>query len=344
LRKRRVKIKFISILFVLLAAGIFVALVTVILDTKNAILGGNFLKLNGSSVSKIKLKTHHNGKEITMESENVFYGNQKDVYTLKNMVSSFALPNGELLTVSADTVKAVRKDKTECEFMGNVKLSTKSGLLIETTRLLADFNKKIATGTDEVVISQDDSKISAKEYFFDMEKNTVTLINNAKGLFKANKINSDKLVICFDDMYKKSIRSMEAFGNITYVTDAYTLKAQKSILYSANKVEAYENVILLYKKDGDNYDIRSNSMCAKINNGKLDDIEALGSLIIKTKNATIRADRGILSGDKINVFSNVIISGKHGNIFGDAATLDLVTRDILINKSSGVVNNEMHRS
>jgi lipopolysaccharide export system protein LptA len=329
LRKRRVKIKFISILFGLLAAGIFIVLVTVILDTKNALLD------DGSSASRIKFKTHGRNKgEIVAEVDSI-YGDQKGVYSLKNMVSSFTLSNGELLTICADRVKAVRKDKMECEFLGNVKLSMESGLLIETRRLFADFNKKTATGTDEVVIFQDDTRLSAKEYIFDMEKNTAILINDAKGFLKADKINADKLVICFDDMYKKSIRSMEAIGNAVYIADTYTLKAKRSILYSMDKVEAQEKVVLFYKKDGNNYDIRSDFMHAKINNGKLDDIEAFGSLIIKTKDVAIRADRGILKGDKINVSSNVIISGKHGNILGDVATLDLTTNDVFINKVNG---------
>jgi LPS export ABC transporter protein LptC len=310
LRRRRGKIKLLSILFALAGAAIFAVLTKFILDAKKATSKESFAIQKINSFSEMKFKTYDkNGKEINVASESV-YETKKDEYVLKNSVSSFALSNGEFLTISADVAKAVKKDKTECEFTGNVKLSTESGFLMKTEKLFVYFNKKIATGDVDVAISQDDTKLSSKKYFFDMNDYVLTLTGDAKGFLRTSKISSDKLIIRFDGSGGKKVKS----------------------------IDALKNVVLLYKKDGDDYDVRSDSMLAQINNGALDNIKANGSLIIKTKDAIIRANRGILKGDKIDVFGNVSISGKQGNIFGNSAMLDVKTGDIFIDKSSGILD------
>jgi lipopolysaccharide assembly outer membrane protein LptD (OstA) len=253
------------------------------------------------------------------------------------------MSSGETLKISSDVTNAIRKDKTQCEFIGNVKLSTKSGLLMKTAKLFADFDQKIAHGNTEIVISQDDTMVSAKKYFFDMNKNILILKDHANGYLKSNKINADRLVIRFDNMHEKNVQNMDAFGNITYTTKDYVLRVQKSILYSSNKIYARGNVILLHRKNGNLYDVRSDSMEAQINNGTLDNIKANHSLTIKTNNAMIRADKGILKGDKIKVIGNVEVSGKQRNILGSSGILDIKTGDIFISNSSGIVDDGICR-
>jgi LPS export ABC transporter protein LptC len=343
LRTRRAKIKFISILFAVAAVGIFVMLSAFLIGTKKDMFEGNAFRHGKNSFSNVSFKTFDSsGKNISLKSDEV-YESQKDHYVFKNLVSAFALSNGELVTVSANQTKAIRKDRTECEFIGNVKLSTESGLLMESEKLFVDCNKKIASGDSDVVISQENTHLSAKGYFFDMNNNTLTLNNKANGSFKSNKISANKMIICFNDMHKKSVKSIDAFENANFTTPDYTLKASKSILYTENEVKASQNVVLFYHKDSSSYDVRADSMQAKINNGALGTVKANGSLIIKTKDAKIRSDSGILDGDNVNVFGNVVISGKHGNIFGKTATIDTKTGKVLVSKSSGIVDDGKHR-
>ncbi|MDR1982203.1 MAG: LPS export ABC transporter periplasmic protein LptC [Holosporaceae bacterium] len=343
MRSRRTRIKLISIFFAVVAIGIFIVIIIFTAKTKRAISLENSPNPQKNFFSEIKFRTYDlKGKEINVKSESI-YENKKNNYVFKNMVSNFTMPNGEILTISSDITNAIREDRMQCEFIGNVKLSTDSGLIMKTKSLFVDFNKKIAHGNTEVVISQDDTQVSGKKYFFDMNKNVLILTGNANGLLKSDRVHADMLVIRFNDMHEKNIKNIDAIGNATYTTKDYVLKAQKNILYSSNRIDAQSDAILLYKKNGNDYDIRSDSMQAEINNGRLDNIKTNTSLTIKTNNATIRADRGVLKDDIIEVLGNVVISGEQGNIFGNSATLNVKTGDVFISKSSGIVNDGTHR-
>jgi LPS export ABC transporter protein LptC len=328
-----------------MAAGIVVVLFLQVADTDRAFSGKNSAANAAGSnfFSEVRLKTYNkDGKEINLKSDDI-YEAKKDSYVLRNLVSTLPLPNGEILTVSAATTNALHSTEAKCDFIGNVKLSTESGLLLETEQLSVDLNKKIASGDCEVTISQDDARLSSRRYYFDVDRNVVTLTDSARGIFKSNNINSDQLIIRFDDINKKNIKSIDAIGNTSYAAKNYTLSAKQSILYSREMVEARKNVVLLYKKNGQDYDIRSDFMSAQIHNGTPDNIRATGSLIIKTKDATIRAAEGSMKGDKVNVCGNVRISGSQGNIFGDAAELDLKTGDISVRRSSGIIGSGMQK-
>ncbi|MDR0678287.1 MAG: LPS export ABC transporter periplasmic protein LptC [Holosporaceae bacterium] len=344
MRNRRVRIKLISIFFAAIAVGIFTTIVVFVIKTKKTILPENSIDTKENLFSRVRFKTYNRqGKEINIKSDSV-HENKKDNYLFRNMVSNFALSNGERLKISSNVIYATREYKRQCEFLGNVRLSTDSGFIMKTEQLFVDFDKKIARGNTSVEITQDNTRVSAKKCFFDMNKNTLTLIGNVNGFIKLDKINSDTLVIHFDNIYGKNIQNIDALGNATYTTKDYLLKARKSITYSPNEIRAQENVILVYKKSGNRYDVRSNSMRAQINNGLLDHVEANNSLTIKTNNAIIRADRGILKDDKIKVSGNVAISGKQGNVLGRSATLDMKTGDVFILESSGVVDDGTHKN
>jgi hypothetical protein len=45
----------------------------------------------------------------------------------------------------------------------------------------------------------------------------------------------------------------------------------------------------------------------------------------------------------MRVFGNVAVSGAHGNVFGDEATLDMKTGDISMKRSDGVVDDGIRR-
>jgi LPS export ABC transporter protein LptC len=326
-----------SVVFAIAAAGTFAAAVIFLIDPQKEASGGVSFRKNKNSFSDVSFKTYDRaGKEINIKCDSVSE-NQKDQYIFENLVSTFELSGGELLTVSANTTKAVRKDKTECEFLGNVKLSTKSGLLMKTEKLFVDCNKKIAGGDSDVVISQENVNLSAKKYFFDMDANVFTLDHDAKGSMKSGKISADRLIIRFDDVHQKSVKSMDAFGNATYIAQDFDLRAQQSILYTKDEVKAHKNVRLICRQNSNAYDVRADSMQARIRNGVPGEVKANGSLIIKTKDVIIRADKGVFFGDDVKVFDNVVIFGEHGNIFGNTATMNMKTGDISVDKLSGIV-------
>ncbi|MDR2723850.1 MAG: LPS export ABC transporter periplasmic protein LptC [Holosporaceae bacterium] len=341
-KRRRTRIKLISILFAGGAVALLVVLAIFLLDTKKMSPGEFFLSRKGNSFSKVQFKTYdHNKKEISLQADDVCE-NEKNNYTLKNMLSTFALPNGKILIVTANSTKVHRKDKTLCELIGNVKLSMESGLRLETDKMFIDFTKKIANGDTEIIISQDDTKLFAEKYIYDSESNILTLKGKARGLFGINKISSDELIIHLDNTCGENIKSILATGDVVYSGEIYTLKAKK-IRYSNDKIEAWSDVVLFFKKNGSDCETRADFMQASIKRGKIDSIKANGSLIIKTKNVTIRAQEGIFNGEKIKVIGNVIISEKQGNIFGNNATLNLKTDDISIDKASGIIVNGIHK-
>ncbi|MDR0968594.1 MAG: LPS export ABC transporter periplasmic protein LptC [Holosporaceae bacterium] len=314
MRNRRTKIKIISIFFALAGATIFFVLINFAKNAKKAAFDGELPTQKINSFSEAKFKAYDkDGKEVSIKSESVSE-ERKDDYVLKNSTSAFTLSNGEVLTIFANLAKAVSPDKTAWKFDGAVTVSMDSGLLINTEKMFVDQTKKIASGDSEVVIRKGDAKLSSKKYFFDMNERVLTLIGDAKGFLKSNKVASEKLIIRFDDA-GKNIKSADAINK----------------------------VVLFYEKEDKKYEVRSDVMLAQIRGGEVESAKASGSLIIKTKDAIIRGRRGILKGDKIEVYDDVAISSEQGNVFGNAATLDVKTGDIIIDKSSGVLDDGIRK-
>jgi LPS export ABC transporter protein LptC len=318
------------------ALGIFIALAFFILNNHREMLGKVLLQLGENFLSGITFKTtDRRGNKISVKSDGI-YEEEKGLYVLKNAVSTFTLSNGELLTISADLARALQTDPTKCEFRGSVRLSTQSGLKIMTEHLFIDFNEKIARGESRVDISTKDAKVSAMEYFFDLKNNKLTLINEANGSFKFGHICANRLIINFDDIQKKNLKSIEAVGNPIYKFENYTLKASGSIRYSNDVIAVHSSVVLNHWGKTE-YLVQADSMRAMVINGKVNTVAASGSLIIKTKDVIIHADKGLLKDNLVNVVGKVAISGRQGNIFGKSASLDLDTQEVDVRQSSGVV-------
>jgi lipopolysaccharide export system protein LptA len=324
------------------ALGVVIALAIPVISAKKLISSIDInLKGKNNAFSKVTFKTKDDkGREISLSSDKVSEA-KKDNFIFENMTLTFSMSNGENGTVSADITKAVRADQTLCEFIGNVRLKTDAGLLIETEKSLVDFTKKIASGNAGIMISRKDVKASSREYLFDINENVLTLTGDVKGFLRTDKVTSDKKIIHFAEEYGKSAKSIEVIGNAFYVATNYQLRARKNILHSGNNVEAHEQVILLYKKNDNRYDVRSDHMHALLDeHGTISDIVATGSLIIKTKDATIRANRGVLKSDVVTVHDNVMVSSSQGDIFGDVAVLDIRNGDISVNNSSGIIDDK----
>jgi hypothetical protein len=296
------------------------------------------LEIDENSFSQVSFKTYNKeGREIILTSDKVSE-DKKDNFSFKNVSMIFFVSDDKKGGISADKAKAIRADKAICEFTGNVKVAIEDGILIKTEKSLVDFNQKTAMGDVNIKITYGEAEILAQSYLFDMGKNLLILTNSAKGFLKNDKVTSNKMVIHLDKDRDKSIKSLEAIDNASYVSINYNLRA-RHITYAVDSIEASGHVVLLCKNDGRSYDIRSDHMHAMLDkSGEICDVVATGSLLIKTKDATVRANKGIFRDNKITVYGDVVISGDHGDIFGTTAVLSMSTGEVGVDNSSGIVN------
>ena len=351
----RIGVKIASIFFASIAAGVFLKVITSLLGSRDSDLRRSSQKIPNKNKGKGKSKLKNTfeefsyrtndtrGRAITLSAEKVLE-EEKGKYTFDKIKSTFALSSGENGTIAANRVVAIHNDKTVCEFFGRVHLHASSGLIAKTEQSLVDFNRKIAKGNSKIDISRGDTKISANEYCFDLDKNVAMLSKNVVGSTKSadntkKHIAAQTAVIVFDKQYPDSIKSMQLSGKPSLTTNEYTLSSDERIIYDSDKIVAELGVTLVYKNNSDNVYIKSKQMIAKLRNSKIQSIDASGGLVVRTKDATIKADRAVLCGDRVVASENVVITNSYGDIFSDAAELDLKTKKILLRKSSGILCN-----
>jgi lipopolysaccharide export system protein LptA len=293
---------------------------------------------DGNAFSNISFRTNDShGRKVTLTSDRVSE-NKKDNFIFENTTLTFTMANGENGRICADVTRTARADRTVCELVGNVELKTDGGLLIKTAQSLVDFDKKIVVGATNIVISKKELKASSRKYSFDMNRNILRLNDNARGSVGTDQVTANEMVIHFDNMNEKSAKYIEAIGDASYVSAAYDLKADGAIKFHGDRISADNRVALFYKRNGKDYLVKSDHMRATLDKkGTVNNVEAIGSLIIKAKDATIRAENGVFSNEKIVARGNVVISSRHGDVFGDVAVLDINTGNVTMDNFSGVV-------
>jgi LPS export ABC transporter protein LptC len=360
LRKRRLRIKTISVFFAVIAAVVLFYIATLLMKGVHS-KSYDVKKIDAvdqNTFSDFSYKTYDaKGEEISLASDNV-YEEKKDNYVFKNMTSTFALSNGEKCTVTADVTKAIRGDRTVCELNGHVMVTTTSGLLLQTEKSFVDFNNKISSGSEPITITGNNISLRSDKYYFDINENALTLIGNAKGLMmlaspnrnggkldsqgangKCDRISSDKMIIKFDSKCKNSLKSLDATGNAKFTSDDYDLSAKEKIVYKIDRIHAKSDVKLQYRKNGQKIDVKSYQMDTLLDEkSSIREIIASGSLIIKTKDATIAADSGVFRENKVVALGNVVISNDQGNVLGDIAELDVLTGHVSVKKSSAIID------
>ncbi|MDR1362277.1 MAG: LPS export ABC transporter periplasmic protein LptC [Holosporaceae bacterium] len=285
------------------------------------------------------------GKAITLTSSNVAEI-AKGNYVLQNVCSGFQLSDTESGSIRSDTTKINKIKDPICEFVGNVQFITTGGLRINTEKSTVDFEKKIAQGNTSVAIRKDNSSLLADSYVFDVANKQITLVGNVRGVSQKQSIDCGKLILRFRDKFalesvsgKYPWESAEALNNAKLVSPHHELSAAK-ICHYPNLLTASGDVSLIYKNNGNPLDIKAEHMTATLDKaGKVKEIKATKSLTIKSSDATIHADSGVLNGSKVTVCGNVTISNPDGDVFGDVAVLDIENGDVSIHKSSGVVDN-----
>lgn len=337
---RRSKIKVIAAAFGLVGACIAVyVLVSIIGGEKlvNVIVSDSGLQKN--AFLKFFYKTSDaSGKEVVILAEKVIE-ETKDNFVFERVTSNFMLPNEETGTITSNRGKIIHGERSVCEFIDNVVMTTNNGLLLRTERAIFDSNKKIISGNSRVNIAKDKVKMSAENYSFDTENNVLTLTGNAKANSDDRDVSANEIIIAFDNSRDDSVKSLTANGKATLLSNNYDLSAENLLKYDTNKIEAEKNADLLYKKDGKNFRITSARMSAFLNDkSEIAEIIADGNVRIKTRDSVVKADHGVYKGDKVTVSGNVIISKERGDVFGEVAELDMKTENISVKKSSGVVS------
>jgi LPS export ABC transporter protein LptC len=329
-----------AVCFAITALAIAVNVILSIMTSKSPISREIDLSTDRSDAFiDLSYRTHNaDGREITLASDKM-HEEAKKHYVFEKMTSNFTLSNGEKGTVSADRAKAVRDDKTICEFTNNVKLSTASGLQLRTEKSTVNLNAKIVDGESPVSIRKDDSNISADRYSFDIGSNILTLTGHVAGVMAhKTSISSDKIIVTFDGSVKNSIKNVKAIGNARLLSPDYDLRARGQIVYDDSRLQANSGVVFVHKKNADYVTIHAQRMTAFLNkNASLREATADGGLIIHQKNVTIESNSGIFRDNKIIASGNVVISGDQGEVFGDAVELDTLTGNVSVKKSSGII-------
>lgn len=293
-------------------------------------------KKGSNAFSKVSYTTlNQNGEKVLITSDYVRELENKH-YALENMNASFSLANGDDGRISANKTTAINGDDTVCDFSGNVILATKSGLHIKTESVRLDFNKKFATGSDNVFIKYNETELCGKGFTFDMQLRELILSSNAIAKKNESEIKSNKIIVHLsNDQGDNNIKMAKAIGYPHYKSKEYDLKASESIMYSGNVMIANKHVRLLYLS----YDINCDHMRALLDTeGKIKEITARDNLTIKTENARITASYGVFDGDHIKVYEKVTISNQDGDIFGDAAILNVQTGEIKIKNTNGIMD------
>lgn len=275
--------------------------------------------------------------QITITSSKIKEKN-KEVFDFSNMKTVFKISSDENATILSDQTHFVSKKSKQCKLKGHVKLSTEKGLVLETEESFVDIDNKIAKGISDVTITLDNIKLISKRYHFDMNKNIITLMNKVNGNINNDLLYTDKLIIEFNQKISKDIKKVLAFGNSSYITDQYDLKAKDKIISEHDHTEAHGNVSLKFRKNKNNYLLKANHLYFDFNNKLIKKVNANENLIIYIDNSTvIRGSSGVLENDFLQINGNTIISNEKGNIMCKKAILNTKTNDIKIYDSKGVI-------
>ena len=275
--------------------------------------------------------------KITLKSSRI-QETSKNSFDFSKLITTFNISPEETVTVFADKTHFISQKSKQCEMKGNVKLSTESGLLLETEESFVDIDHKIAKGNTDIIITQDDTRFFAKKYHFDMNKKIVTLTKNVKGNLSGNLIFTEKLVVEFEKEIGKDFKNIHTFGNSSYKTNQYDLKADKEIIYKKEYAEANGNVDLDFVKNNKNYHVNADKLTMSLQKNVIKKVTADNNLVIKVDNSTtIKGNHGILENDLLTVSGNTIITNEKGNILCEKAILNTKTSDIRIYNSKGII-------
>ncbi len=336
---RKWKIRAVSFVFLVAAGVVLYKVGRSLLVVPRIIHKNKFEKISGKNEFSdiIYSSFDKNLNKITLKSFQV-QEKENNSYDFSKLVTSFKVSPTETVTIFADQTRFISQESKKCEMEGNVKLSTESGLLLETERSFVDIDQKIAKGNTDIFVTQNETKLSAKKYNFDMNRKIITFIKNVKGNLSNNLISADKLVIEFGKEIGKDIKEVHAFGDSRYKTTQYEVKANKEITYKREYAEANENVELAFKSNNKKFYVNANKIVINLKNDVIKKISAYDKLIIKVDNSIIiKGNLGIFENDHLIVSGNTAIINEKGNILCEKAILNMKTNDIRVYNSKGII-------
>jgi hypothetical protein len=350
-RKRKFYIKSLAIFFLVIAVAVAFLLLKPLLERTRGVAVGDFLKYveDDSSFRDFSYTMYtKDKKKIILKSDKVAEI-KKNCYIFKNLESTLSLLNGDIISIFADTTKTINESKTKSQLYGNVRLFTKSGLSMKTEKAFVDFDKKIVLGDDAIAIKLSPAStghkqqrkiiLNGKKFLFDLDKNTLTIFEMAKGIVDSSSISSGSIVICFDDIREGTIKRIEAKKNPIFTTKDYTVMAKDDVVYCPMEVSAHGDVVFNYYRDDKNLRIQSENFTALIDGtGNIYNVVTNSAFTARTPSAIIMADRGFFSHNQISAVGNVVVVSDDGSVFGESAVFDIPSGELQLSKSSGVVS------
>jgi len=342
LLNRKWKIRAVSFVFLVAAGFVLCKVVRSLLIVPKVIHRSKSVKTSEKNEFSdvIYSSFDKDSNKITLKSSKI-QEKTKNSFDFNNLATTFYISPKESVTILADRTHFISQESKQAEMKGNVKLSTESGLLLKTEKSFVDIDQKMAKGDTDISIIQNGTKLSAKKYHFDMDRKIVTLIKNVKGNLSDGLIEADKLVIEFEKEIGKDFKNVHSFGNSSYKTNQYDLKANKDIIYKKEYAEANGNVELNFVSNGKNYLINTDKLTMSLRNDIIKKVTARNNLIIKVDNSlTIKGDQGILEDKLLTVSGNTLITNEKGNILCERAILNTKTNDIKIYNSKGIIKRD----
>ena len=336
---RKWKIRAVSFFFVTVAGVVLFKVGRSIIVGPKFVHKNKSAKISGKNEFSYVVHTSFDkdSKKVILKSSKVKETNE-NILNFSDMITTFNISPEETATIFADQTHFMSPQSKQAEMRGNVKLSTNDGLLLKTEKSFVDLDEKTVRGDADIFIDQDDTKFFAKSYHFDMKKKIVTLIKNVKGNLANDLITADKLVIEFEKVTGKDFKSVHSFGNSSYKTDQYNLKANKEIIYKKEYAEANGNVDLDFLKNNKKYHVNTYHLTMNLKDNVIEKVTAHGNLIIKVDDSTtIKGTHGILENDLLTVSGNTVITNEKGNILCEKAILNTETSGIRVYNSKGIV-------
>lgn len=345
MRNHRRRIKILALLFFIPVGFVIYKVVRSVFFIEEGLIRSRIPKMpidpnasGGNAFSSLTYTSYdQNSQKFSLQSSSVEEKNNSE-FEFQNLVSHFKISDNESGTISAKQAEVSTKDERLCTFIGNVKLTTDSGLQLTTEKAFTNFNNQTAEGDTPVIISQKDQKFSANKYFFDAKRKLAQLEGNVQGNMAKDSISSDKLLVEFDDLNGGNPKKVIATGNSTYKSVDYILKSSESLEYNKNFVDAKKNVRLHYKKGRKFYDLKSDFMRIELKQNRVKKANASGHIFIKTETgATVSGNKGVLENDMLTITDSVKMTDARGTVLCDKVVISLKTGSVAVSNSKGII-------
>lgn len=272
----------------------------------------NAVNDSGHFFSDVSFRTNtKSGKNIQMHSSRICETADKK-HELKDMSASMKISQEHNAFLTADVVHEIGPKEHMYELVGNVKLDISSyNANIKTDCATLDLDKNIVWTKKDTYIKKDNYNIFAKLCTFDINNKFIQLNTNVTVKTQNNSLSAAKILAYFQKKDINKLYKIDCFG---------------------------KKVVILYSDNKKKYEVRAENISVFFDkNGTLDYVQAKDGVFISMDSIIIHADSGIKKGQKLFLNGNVVISDENGDICGDCAEFDVITRSVEIKRPKGVM-------